>query len=66
MSRPLAQRAFHMYVGYSELIVTAPKSIPANVKYYFSDFATLRISRPRVRRQKHHPQVYFPCHFRKE
>jgi hypothetical protein len=24
MSGPLAQRAIHMYVGYSELIVTAP------------------------------------------
>ena len=23
------------------------------------------ISRPRIRRQKHHPQVYSPCYFRK-
>jgi hypothetical protein len=30
-----------------------------------ADF-TLRISRPRIRRQEHHRQAYFPCHFRKE
>src|ERR1700739_1974314 len=30
-----------------------------------ADF-TLRISRPRIRRQEHHRQAYSPCHFRKE